>query len=78
MYYVRGFVLHFRDTDFLKSVNTVDEKIAPNVNNEDLPKALQHQTLKIEKEEPTALFSLTHRRETLLTQELLLSKIVIS
>lgn len=51
VYAVSGIVLIFRDTDFLKSEQTVEEKIAPNVTNEKLPKALRLKRLKVEKEE---------------------------
>lgn len=51
VYAISGIVLIFRDTDFLKSEQTVEEKIAPNVTNEDLPEALRFRRLKVEKEE---------------------------
>lgn len=51
VYALSGIVLIYRDTDFLKSEQTVEEKIAPNVNNEDLAEALHFRRLIVEKEE---------------------------
>ena len=51
MYALSGIVLVFRDTDFLKSEQTVEEKIAPNLKNETLGKELHMRRLKVEKEE---------------------------
>ena len=56
VYAVSGIVLIFRDTDFLKSDYTVEEVIDPNVSNEDLPKALQHRRLKVEREEGSLVY----------------------
>jgi len=51
VYALSGIVLIFRNTDFLKSEQTIEEKIAPNVQNEDLADALHFRRLKVEKEE---------------------------
>lgn len=51
VYAISGIVLIFRDTDFLKSDQTVEEKIAPNVKNEKLADALHFRRLKVKKEE---------------------------
>ena len=51
VYALSGIVLIFRDTDFLKSEVTVEEKISPNIKNEELAKKLHSKRLKVEKEE---------------------------
>lgn len=51
VYALSGIVLIFRDTDFLKSEQTVEEKIAPNLENEKIGKELRMRRFKVEKEE---------------------------
>ncbi len=51
VYSISGIVLIFRDTDFLKRNKTVEQKLAPNLNAEDLGKALRMRDLKIESQE---------------------------
>lgn len=51
VYAISGIVLIFRDTDFLKSEQTQEEKITPNLNNEKLGKELRMRRFKVEKEE---------------------------
>ena len=51
VYALSGIILILRDTDFLKSEVTVEEKISPNVKNEELAKKLHFKRLKVEKEE---------------------------
>lgn len=56
VYALSGVLLIFRDTDFLKSEQTVEERITPNVKNEDLAKALRFRRLNVEKEEGDMVF----------------------
>ena len=56
VYALSGIVLIFRDTDFLKSEVTVEEKISPNVKNEELAKKLHFRRLKVEKEEGNLVY----------------------
>jgi hypothetical protein len=48
VYAVSGIVLIFRDTDFLKSEKQIEKKLAPNVNPEELGRALKIKDFKIE------------------------------
>lgn len=51
VYAVSGIVLIFRDTDFLKNEIKVEKVIEPNIDKEELGKALKIKRLKVEKEE---------------------------
>lgn len=51
VYAISGIVLIFRDTDFLKSEHTEEIKIAPNVKNENIGKALDLRRYNFEREE---------------------------
>lgn len=51
VYAISGIVLVFRDTDFLKSEHTEEIKIAPNVKNENIGKALDLRRYNFEREE---------------------------
>lgn len=51
VYAISGIVLIFRDTDFLKSDHTEEVKIAPNVKNEQLGKALDLRRYQFDREE---------------------------
>ena len=51
VYAISGIVLIFRDTDFLKSAHTEEIKIAPNVKNENIGKALDLRRYNFEREE---------------------------
>lgn len=51
MYAISGIVLIFRHTDFLKSEQTVEEKISPNIENENLSQELGVKRLKVTKED---------------------------
>lgn len=51
VYAISGVILIYRDTDFLKSEQTFEEKIAPNVPNEKLAEELRYRRLKVSKEE---------------------------
>lgn len=50
VYALSGIVLIFRDTDFLKRNQTVEEKIAPNIPDEKLGEELRMRKLKVENE----------------------------
>jgi hypothetical protein len=56
MYAISGIVMIFRDTDFLKRKKQVEQKLAPNLNADDLGKALRIRDLKIEKENSEMAF----------------------
>lgn len=51
VYAISGIVLIFRDTDFLKSDHTEEIKIAPNLKNENIGKALEMRRYQFEREE---------------------------
>ncbi|WP_343033475.1 hypothetical protein [Maribacter luteus] len=51
VYAFSGIILIFRDTDFLKSEQTVEKKLGPELSSEQLGKALHMRNLKISKKE---------------------------
>jgi uncharacterized iron-regulated membrane protein len=56
MYAISGVVMIFRDTNFLKRKKQVEQKLAPNLNAEELGKALRIRDLKIETENSELVF----------------------
>lgn len=56
VYAISGIVLIFRDTDFLKSEHIEEVKIAPNVKNENLGKALDMRRYQFEKEKGDLIY----------------------
>jgi uncharacterized iron-regulated membrane protein len=51
VYALSGIVLIFRDTDFLKTDQQFEEKLAPQLSNEELGKELRYRDFKVTKEE---------------------------
>ncbi len=51
VYALSGIVLIFRDTDFLKTDQQFEEKLAPKLSNEELGKELRYRDFKVTKEE---------------------------
>ncbi len=51
VYALSGIVLIFRDTDFLKTDQQFEEKLAPNLSNEELGKELRYRDFNVTKEE---------------------------
>lgn len=56
VYAISGIVLIFRDTDFLKSDRTEEFKIAPNVKNENIGRALEMRRYTFEREEGNMVY----------------------
>ncbi len=56
VYAISGIVLIFRDTDFLKSEVTEEFKIAPNLEKENIGKALEMRRFEVEKEEGNMVY----------------------
>ncbi|MEZ4937267.1 MAG: hypothetical protein R2799_06705 [Crocinitomicaceae bacterium] len=56
IYALSGIVLIFRETDFLKSEQTIEKKIAPNLEANQLGREVRNRNLKITKEENGILY----------------------
>ena len=56
VYAISGIVLIFRDTDFLKREQTEKVKIAPNIKNENIGKALEMRRYRFEREEGNMVY----------------------
>ncbi len=56
VYAISGLVLIFRDTDFLKSEQIEEFKIAPNIQNENIGKALEMRRYTFEREEGNMVY----------------------
>jgi hypothetical protein len=56
VYALSGFVLIFRDTDFLKQEYQIEKTVASNISPQDLAKALQVKGLKVEKQQGDVLY----------------------
>lgn len=66
IYALSGILLIFRDTDFLKTEQQFEEKLSPNIKNEELAKELRMRNLKVEKEVGDIVYyqNGTYNRET--------------
>ena len=51
VYATSGFIMIFRDTDFLKSDKQIEKQLRPNIKTEDLGRELRMRDFKVEKEE---------------------------
>lgn len=51
IYALSGIVLIYRDTDFLKSEQTIEQQLAPNISEGDLARALHMRRFKVDKTE---------------------------
>ena len=51
VYAISGFIMIFRDTNFLKSDKQIEKRLRPNIKTEDLGRELRMKEFKVEKEE---------------------------